>query len=235
MEIISGFVTKCSRYKDNDAILNLINENGEDSIIIRGAYSKNSKYLKYAKTFYVGEFETYRGNYAHKKLKDVEVIEDFNLLFIDFDKIIYLQFFQEFFSKIYSEEDSKIFFKLIILCLQKIKETQKYEKYTFLFLGYAIKIAGYGINVDSFNSRVSKVNSLSITDGKLVSSDKEDSTTIKLNQDEIISIVNVFTQKFLITEKNLNDKTIDYMKLIKALSLFYEFYSDNKIISLSLL
>lgn len=238
MEIISGFVTKCSKYKDNDAILNIINESGEDALIIRGAYTKNSKYLKYAKTFYVANFETYRGNYAHKKLREVEVVEDYNLLFDSFDKIVYLQLIQEFFSKIYNKEDSSIFYKLLTTSLNRIKETRKYDTYTFMFVSYALKISGYGINtsdlmIDKNNSI--NLNALSIQEGKLVFIESSNEGVVLLNHDEVLLINDVFNHKYLITERNLKDKNIDYIKLIKAISDVYTFYSDNRIISTSLL
>ncbi len=238
MEIIQGLVTKCSKYKDNDAIINIINDNGEDAIIIRGAYSKNSKYLKYAKTFYYAKFETYKGNYSYKKLKDVSVIKDFNLLFNNYSNFAYFELIKEFFSKIYIKEDASILLKLLITTFNRIESTNKIIEYTTLFLGYSLKISGYGINVNLECARCKskKVSfNFSIPQGAFVCNNCLECNDIILSNEEVDLLTSTFSNKYIETEKLLTLINIDYIKIILLFCRLFSYYSDNRIISTDLI
>ena len=238
MEVIQGFVIKCSKYRDNDAILNIINENGEDSIIIRGAYSKNSKYLKYAKTFYCAKFETYKANYAHKKLKDVSVIKDYNLLFGDYTNFAFFELIKEFFIKIYIKDDIHVLFKLLVTTLNRIETTKKIVEYTSLFLGYGLKVSGYGFNADlkcSFCDGTRGPFMFSFKQGAFVCARCAEQNDIKLTDEEVKLLSNIFSVKYIETEKLLSLKNIDYIKIISLLTELFTYYSDNRIISIDLI
>lgn len=238
METIEGFVTKCSKYRDNDAIINLINDNGEDSIIIRGAYSKNSKYLKYAKNFYYGKFEIYKANYAHKKLKDVQVLKDYNLLFNDYKYFPYLEIIKEFFTKIYIKDDANVLLKLLITTFDRIEKTKMYIEYTTLFLGYCLKISGYGINTNLYCAKCSTSKltmCFSIAQGTFVCANCASKEDYILNADEVKILTSIFDLKYVKAEENISLKNIDYIKLICIFADMYSYYSDNKIISIELI
>lgn len=237
MELINGIVISISKYKDNDAIINVLTNDNLIPIIIRGAYSKGSKYLQYAKTFYSGEFEVYQGKTKYFKLRAVKVEEDYNLIFGDYASLMSLELIKEIFSKAFTDDNVTNFYLLLKATLKNIKQTRDTIKYTLLFIAYFLRISGYSIVVSECSCCHKKEEEyyLSFSSGGIVCDKCKKENDIKLTHSEMEILECLFTKRYVESSKEINDSDETYFKLINILCEFIVFYNDIKIISLEML
>lgn len=237
MELINGIVVSLSKYRDNDAIINVLTPNDLVPIIIRGAYSKGSKYLQYAKTFYSGEFETYKGQTKYLKLRAVKIDEDFNLLFSDYKSLMCLELIKELFTKAFSSDSVSNFYLLLKVTLKNIKETHETLKYTLLFVACFLRISGYSVVVNECSSchKAGKFEYFSFSNGGFICNECKNENDIKLNEQEKCILVSLFTYRYSENAKNIDANDEIYLGLLNILCEFITFYNNIKIISLELL
>lgn len=232
MKTIQGIAIKCTRYRDNDAIISILNNDNLTNIIIRGAYSKNSRYLAFAKTFYKAEFEVYEGKTRYLKLKDAKIIVDYNYWFVTKNKIITFQIIEEFFNKIFNKDQCKIFYMLINLTLNNIMNSNKDEIFLTLLFVYGLKISGYQINICD-EKNVLQSYGYSVRDSRFV--EELDQYCFPLNKDEINFLIYSFKNKYATVVKNIDFFNINWIKIIRLLAYQFEYYSEDKLISISLI
>ena len=77
MEEISGIITSVSQYRENDAIITILNENGLDSAKIRAFSGKNSHLHSIIAPLNEVKLETYKGGQKYKSVRDGAIIKRF--------------------------------------------------------------------------------------------------------------------------------------------------------------
>ena len=236
MELIKGIVVSLSKYKDNDAIINVLTKDNIVPINIRGAYSKNSKYLKFAHTFYEGEFEIYKGNTKYFKLRNVNILFDSESFYGDYSILVCLELIKEVFTKAFSNDEFTNNYLLLSTTLRHLSSKNEIIKYTLLYIGFFIRISGYSIVTNRFqnNSKDGDVY-FSFENGGLVSGKFATNSDIKLDSEEVNILKIIFENKYAIAASKLSFENNKYLSILTILCNFISYYNNINIVSLKML
>ena len=234
MESIKGIIISCNKYKDRDAIVNILTEHQIVPVIVRSAYSKNSKYLQYTHILLEGTFELYEGGTKYFKLRGGTDLIDYSALIFDYDSMVCIELIKELMVKTMSEDNFRNYYLLIRKTLMKIKETKEAFKYTLIFLAFFIRFNGYALNVDSCGrcNKNKDFIGLSYGCGSLICESCFDfSSDIQLSKQEIESLKILFANKYKVVDETLNEDISLYKKILVILCDFLTYYNNINIIS----
>lgn len=236
MELIKGIVVSLSKYKDNDAIINVLTKDSIIPISIRGAYSKNSKYLKFAHTFYEGEFEIYKGNTKYFKLKNVNILFDSESFYDDYSILVCLELIKEVFTKAFSNDEFTNNYLLLSTTLKHLASKSDVVKYTLLYVGFFIRISGYAIVTNRCEIANKDENIyFSFENGGLVYANSSLDSDIKLDNEEVSILKTIFENKYAIAASKLNFENTNYLSVLTILCNFISYYNNINIVSLKML
>lgn len=231
MKEVYGIVINCSKYKDYDAIIDILTEDNVFPIWVRGAYKPNSKYSNYLPIFTRGKFEVYQGGYKYFKLRDAAVDNTLLAFHNDNYSLLYYSMMEELFKKTYSPDISDRFYSLLNESLNEVNNHIDISAVALAYIGNLIKIIGYGINVDQHEDAFG----LDFSNGRLVSKNNfNEEATISLSENEVELIYKLF--KFSQSEVALEAHDIKTNNhLIEILCNFIAYYNSIEIDSLTYL
>ena len=132
MESYEGIIIKQISYKESSKIIYLYTGSGLVSLLVHGAKKLSSPYLRLTENLnLIKVFATGKGL---KTLTDGEIINDYQTIKNDLDKVAYVSHLVELlmaFSE--SEFDHQKLFDFIIKIMDKISDSKSYIRYIYMF------------------------------------------------------------------------------------------------------
>ena len=219
MEKIEGVSLLISKYKDNDAIINILTNNGLVSVLGRGILNYKSKNFIFSSPFTYAEYEIYRGNVGGNKLKTGKIYKIFNDSTNDYSKLLALNFFSEIILKtIDGIDEFSTLYKNTLNFLESINQNDIFKELAI----FTIKLTHLlGIDILIIGSKY-----LDYTNGKLTNTKTENS--FSLNENDVNFLKEVYN-------KNIPSFEANYLKIITIIALFLQNQFDIKLNSIDLL
>lgn len=139
-----ALVIKKTDYQDTSVIINVINEEGIDSLIVKGAKRKNSMTLPLTEVLTLIDYETTSSKF--KALKEGVVVDNYNSIKEDLFKFSIASVALDYaFSLKDAIKNEKEFYDLLISFLDELKITQNPELSLFIFEFILTRLLGIGI------------------------------------------------------------------------------------------
>ena len=151
MEEINGIIISVTKYREKDAIINILTKDKVFTVQGRSSFSVTSKTFPLIKLFTKGTFELYKGNTANFKLKDGNVEEYyFNYFEDNYFGLVTSNFIEEITVKMLIDNEIN---KYNYILLEKFLDYySKYSKNRYflvlLYFAKLLKINGISINFD---------------------------------------------------------------------------------------
>ncbi len=233
----NGLILSSTKYRDYDAIINVLFNDGYESILIRGAYRPNNKNFIFTNILIYANFEYYQGKVNGNKLKCAKVIESYNKLDASYENVVFLSFVNETLRKIVIESDYDKLLKLSISILRGLNKNKDIYMLSAYFLIKITHILGIELNLNTcvICGNKNEFKYLSFTSGGVVCDEHLDSSNdyIKLNRSELNILKTIYQQNDFVDFNQLDESLI--LQLILNLTSFLESNFSIKINSLSLL
>lgn len=206
MNEFEGIIISINKYKDNDAIINLLTETSIETIKVRSLYSKNSKLNSLVKILNEVKLETYNGGQKYISLRDGIILTRFPKYDFsnDYLSLTLLETIKELVLKFPPTDDYKKYYKLLKLTINNFT-IEKAQATTLAFSIILTKILGYDFR-----------NELNIEDDF---------------ENFIFTLLSKKYMEILIYDF----KNVDLIKLLKYFLEILQKYSDTKIFSINLL
>ncbi|MCR5564635.1 MAG: DNA repair protein RecO [Gammaproteobacteria bacterium] len=142
-----ALVIKKTDYQDTSVIINVINEEGIDSLIVKGAKRKNSMTLPLTEVLTLIDYEATTSKF--KALKEGVVADNFNSIKEDLFKFSIASVALDYaFSLKDAVKNEKEFYGLLISFLDELKITDNPELSLFIFEFILTRLLGVGIKKD---------------------------------------------------------------------------------------
>ena len=139
-----ALVIKKTDYQDTSVIINVINEEGIDSLIVKGAKRKNSMTLPLTEVLTLIDYEATSSKF--KALKEGVVVDNYNSIKEDLFKFSIASVALDYaFSLKDAIKNEKEFYDLLISFLDELKITQNPELSLFIFEFILTRLLGIGI------------------------------------------------------------------------------------------
>ena len=206
MEEISGIITSVSQYRENDAIITILNENGLDSAKIRAFSGKNSHLHSIIAPLNEVKLETYKGGQKYKSVRDGAIIKRFFQPQIEdgFQILSLVEVLKELVYKFPVVDDFTKNYQLLKLTVQNFSKDNA-EICVLSYIIILIKLLGYDFK-----------NELNLTD-------------------DFECLMNELLSKRYKELLNFDYKNIKMSRLIVFFLEMIEKYSETKIISKNLI
>lgn len=219
MEKIDGISLLVSKYKDNDAIINILTNEGLISALGRGILNYKSKNFIFSSPFIYAEFELYRGNVGGNKLKTGKIFKIFNDYTNDYTILVSLNFLSEIILKTIDGIDN--FSSLYLNTLHFLESLYIHNTFKELSI-FVIKLTHLlGVDILIEGSKCFDYSSGKLTDNKTINS-------VNLNENEALFIEEVYDNK----ETKI---VTNYLKIITMIAMFLQNQFDLKLNSIDLL
>lgn len=134
MTLVDGIIINVSKYKDNDAIFNILTKNGIVTALGRGSLKLSNKTNRYTRPFIYGQFDLYTGKIGGYKIRDCKIYTDFSSIFSGFEDLLILDFVLELTFKMLVENifyDG--FFELLLKFLSNYSSHNNYVLVCYYF------------------------------------------------------------------------------------------------------
>ena len=142
-----ALVIKKTDYQDTSVIINVINEEGIDSLIVKGAKRKNSMTLPLTEVLTLIDYEATTSKF--KALKEGVVEDNFSSIKEDLFKFSIASVALDYaFSLKDAVKNEKEFYGLLISFLDELKITDNPELSLFIFEFILTRLLGVGIKKD---------------------------------------------------------------------------------------
>ena len=228
---VYGIVIACSKYKEYDAIIDLLTDRNVFPIWVRGAYKPNSKFIGYLPLLTRGKYGVYTGGYKYSKLRDAVIDNSLIPFYKSENTLVYYSLIKELFTLTFSPDITNRFFNVMN---ETIDESMNHIDLSYVTLNYIanlIRIIGYGLNVQNFENAVA----IDFSNGCFADKEHFDEINmIYLEKNEVELIHDLFTY----SQKEMSSRTNNVatnVKLIELLCDFIIFYNGIEIKSLDYL
>ena len=139
-----ALVIKKTDYQDTSVIINVINEEGIDSLIVKGAKRKNSMTLPLTEVLTLIDYEATTSKF--KSLKEGVVVDNYNSIKEDLFKFSIASVALDYaFTLKDALKNEKEFYSLLISFLDELKITSSPELSLFIFEFILTRLLGVGI------------------------------------------------------------------------------------------
>lgn len=140
MKEIEGITLSVNKYKDNDAILNVLTKKEIISLHGRGIFKENSKNHKFINKFIYANFDCYEGPTKGLKLRNANIIEYYPFFFKTYDSYIIVDLLSELIIKTNENNDYEKTFYLLKQYLDNLKNSNDlsfiYGKLIYFLFSY---------------------------------------------------------------------------------------------------
>lgn len=147
MSDVEGYVIRLSAYKDSDAMVNVLTENGLVSFLARGVLKTTSKNAPACQLLSYSRFSLNEGKTAGIALKEalsLQVVDGRDSL----ARLASFSFLAELTSKVVQEDEGKAVFPWLKASLNAIAGNADALTCSLIFFAHVLEIAGYGLDVD---------------------------------------------------------------------------------------
>lgn len=145
MQEFEGIIISVNKYKDSDAILNILTKDNLIPVLGKGIFKENNKNHKFVNKFIYGIFDCYEGPIKGLKLRNVKIKEFYPINFKSYSSLIIVDFLSELVAKTTENSDYSFLYIHILKLLDIIKRENNdsvlFES-TLLFIFYYIDNLG---------------------------------------------------------------------------------------------
>lgn len=218
---IKGYVIRVSPYKEYDAMVTILSEEGLFSFSGRGIKKNTSKNFASCQPLCFSSFQlTSTGtSYSLKESKLLSSSPDYS----SFEKAISLSIIEELSGKIIKDDDCEVAYEWLGSILNSLNSGLDALSMTLIYFAQLIKINGYGLNVSSCIHCGGKKNIVGVDyiNGGFVCERCADKNTVIYNPETLKTVRYIFMCGLTNYKQAKFDTEICY-KLIIDLSIFLE-------------
>lgn len=213
-------------YKEKDAIVNAISEEGAITFLVRGMLSPKSKNAGLNTNLAIADIELSEGNFKYPLLKSSTIIESPMMVKNEFYYLSSLMVINEAIKELLQDEEKGSIYPSLIEALSVLKQTENPLLVDLIFLGRIFKYSGYEFEVNKcvFCGSKKNIKTFSFPDGGFVCENCVDPNTERdLSNDQMLLLRNIINAPRL-------DSTSAYASQENCLVIFnkfVEFISDS--------
>lgn len=219
MEKIEGISLLVSKYKEKDAIINILTRDGFVSILGRGVYNYKNKNFVFTTPYIYGQFEIYRGGIGGYKLKDAKVYQFYIENLNEYSILISCDSLSEILLKTKDGiDDYPSLYNIVLEFFENINEKNAFKKLTNALIKLTI-LLGIRISINDNNF-------FDYFDGIFVKEKNKHSIMIENDEKEYL--------RSIYSGDNCQSN-VDFIKIITCISFLIENKFDIKINSIDML
>jgi DNA repair protein RecO len=194
MEQFVGLIISVNKYKDSNAIINILTENGIVSVLGRGIFRDDSKNHLFTNKFIYANFDVYKGKVGGYKLRTAKIIKFYTSAISSLDYLVALDYLSEAIIKtidnVISEEDLGVRSNLlsyVTKTLDYMVESRRIYASLARFASLLVKELGIKPNLTNVINKASQ--NYSFADGSIVDLDRNElNKGVILSNDDINNI-----------------------------------------------
>ena len=218
-------VISVTEYKEKDAIIDAIGEEGEVTFLAKGVLSPKSKNAAINNLLAIAEVELQEGNYKFPILKNATITLNPLKTNNSFEYLSSLMLIGEASKVLLQDEEKARIFDSLVQAITALKEGKEALLVLLIYLARIFKESGYEFEVNRcvFCGSKTNIRTFSFRDGGFVCNDCLDETTeLGLTKDQMLLIRAAFNApNFNITFEGYNQENA-----VVVLNKFFEFIND---------
>ena len=228
-----GIIISKTKYKDNDCLVNVVNENEIFSFYAKGVLKNKSKNAPSLNELSYSKFSLLQYQNSNLLLLESSLVENYQSM-ESIDDMACLSIIKDLTNVFIKDSDAtKSIYSYLINILKLIKELQ-FDPLTLTAIYFAkvLVVNGYQFNVNECSICGSKngISGVSLLDGGFVCSKCFDPNKhIKLTKDEMLSL----RYLFLVDESKLTYKQLDKAVLVTLFKIFNMYLKDVENVELN--
>lgn len=229
-------VLNVTPYKEKDAIINAISEEGFVTFSTRSVFDPKSKNAFLNCPLLIADVTFSEGNYKYKSLKSASLIINPMRIDGDYYYLSSMMFLSESTKTMVQEEDASKAFSYLEAAVEALKNKRDYWAISLIYLAKLVQLSGYSPNTSGCVKCGSKNNivAFSFEEGGFLCLDCIDSATIRdLNAQQLLILRKVFMTD------NFNDDFVvnkeDAKPILNKFFAFIDNYLGVKLTSSKLL
>lgn len=219
-------VLSITPYKEKDAIVDAISEEGEIAFLAKGILDPKNKNAAMNNILLTADTELNEGNYKYPVLKSASIIENPMKVTNDYYYLSSLIFIAELTKLLLQDEEKNEIFESLIKSISALKKAKQPWEILLAYTAKIFKIGGYEFEVNHcvFCGSKKEIVTFSFKDGGFVCQNcLEDDTERDLTKEQMLLIRSAFNTK----EPAEAAFTCDRNNAIVVLNKFIEFIHDS--------
>ena len=218
-------IISITQYKEKDAIIDAISEEGEITFLAKGVLNPKSQNASINNLLAIADIELQEGNYKYPVLKSASII--FNPLKVnnDFDYLASLMLVGEATKVLLQEEEKARISDSLMSAIMALKKNEEPWFILLIYLARIFKESGYEFEVNRcvFCGSKTNIRTFSFKDGGFVCNDCLDGTTeMGLTKDQMLLIRAAFNA----TSYDVTFEGYNKENALVVLNKFFEFIND---------
>ena len=147
---MKSIILRISAYKEKDAVVTAINEEGIITFIVKGLLSSKSKFLALNNPLTIAELRlSEEGKYKHPILKDVNIIASPLNLMGRLRDLSLIMLLADLVNVTLQDEEKLVVFQYLLSSLEDIYKNYKINENILFFLFKVLTVTGYEFSVDN--------------------------------------------------------------------------------------
>jgi DNA repair protein RecO (recombination protein O) len=239
MEQIEGLIVNVAKYKDYDAVIDVLTIDRLVSILIRGAYREKSPNSTFLNKCLYCRLELYQGKIKGYKLRGGEVLAYFSKLYDSYEGLASLNFVSEVTRKclLDNDIDHGALLRLDLSVLKGLNEGKDQILTSLYFMVKVTKIMGIGLNLDQcvICGKNERLDHISFFDGGTVCSSCYPSSrgALPIDKATLVTLREIYLQDEFASFKDISSAM--RKALLSHIVIFFEDSFSTKINSWDLL
>ena len=172
-------IISITQYKEKDAIIDAIGEEGEITFLAKGVLNPKSQNAAINNLLAIADIELQEGNYKYPVLKSAKIINNPLKLNNDFDHLGSLMLIGEATKALLQEEEKARIFDSLVYTIETLKQEKEPWFVLLIYLAKIFKESGYEFEVNRcvFCGSKTGIRTFSFRDGGFVCENCMDETT----------------------------------------------------------
>ena len=219
-------VLSITPYKEKDAIIDAVNEQGEMTFLAKGILDPKNKNSALNNLLAVADIELNEGNYKHPVLKSASIIENPMKVTNDYYYLSSLIFMAELTKLLLQDEEKVEVFNSLIKSISALKKAKQPWEILLAYTAKVLRIGGYEFEVNQcvFCGTKKEIVTFSFKDGGFVCKNcLEDDTERDLTKNQMLLIRSAFNTQ----EPSEAAFTCERNDAIVVLNKFMKFIRDS--------
>jgi len=191
-------VLSITPYKEKDAIIDAISEQGDISFLAKGILDPKNKNAAMNNVLLTADIELNEGNYKYPVLKSASIIENPMKVTNDYYYLSSLIFMAELTKLLLQDEEKIEVFESLIKSISALKKAKQPWEILLAYTAKVLRIGGYEFEVNQcvFCGSRKEIVTFSFKDGGFVCKDcLEDDTERDLTKNQMLLIRSAFNTK----------------------------------------
>ena len=191
-------VLSITPYKEKDAIIDAISEEGDITFTAKGILDPKNKNAAINNLLSIADIDLQEGNYKYPVLKSISNVENSMKLDNDLDYLSCLMLVAEATKSLLQDEEKEQIFNSLVSAVKAIKKAREPWAVTIAYIAKLLKIGGYELEVNRcvFCGGIKNIVLFSFNDGGFVCQDcLEPDMARDLNKNQMLLVRNAFNTK----------------------------------------